>query len=1070
METFVKGKGIAAAMLAICAVLLCAAAPGARAQGSRKDDVVFNAQGRPLAGATVRICQADATGEPCSPLASIYSDEALTKPLANPLSTDGMGNYTFYAVPGRYMIEISGPGITTKQIPDVILPSDPSAPTFTSLTTTSGISAFSLSLSGNLTVNGSAAVVGSLTVGGAPVPSTNQDNRWTAEQRFRGPIPYADATAFMPPGGCSLNISNVSDIVNGVSASIAAGSTAVTLTGSYTFPFVTGCGVMIDGAGPASTLTAPASPAVIAHNQSGSTTFHYCMVAVDNNEGYSACSATATITTSDTWANLTDHHYNFVSASSVTGAVMYCVYGDEGLGGSLLFMGCEPQIPYFKDKGWVRNKPTFLPATAPASAGAEALFTTIASGGGTSSLTLANTASTTVSGVTILPDISSFIASAALERYNSDQSGHSVPVLVPAGKYIVARWPVAALDGINPKIIQIGDLYAANLPWDITYSDWDGSWTSYNNGGFETQHMALDVAGPYDPAMFVLGSGSLRNVSVGSLSDIGIFIKHGSAFEINHVNVSENATAFGCPLEGDADTVVDWISNSNFTAGASSTDPRVCGSQEWWPMGGANASELTFDNDYLLEKGIWLDNPRNISFAIFSGVTFRNTNTENNLDNGILDIDTGSPSQYAYAGGLAFFGGTQDNTRNTSTNFDAVWCDNSFSPALNCGSPVIYNASGYPAVRTAANSIGATMAEFDIGQATINDADDKTKVGLGLDNSAIHARGTLRLTVRTSDLQNNPPVPALATVLPPPTYWQVTGTGASGGLADDTYCAALEGKGFNTDTGGGAMWTQPTQTVCTAISGAGGAGSINYSWSFGGAGSALTGAYAGLRFFFCVTTGSSCTPNQYLDLSSSVLTTFTFATTSGTTVGTLSTGNQAYMSWLDWDRGTPSCLFCASAYSDSWPLGIGVLPTPGNGVKLDVAGGTIRGQGGLQAGTDAAFNASPRGAYSAFLPNLTASAGTFQRMTLDKGVTVTRVQLVLGTAGAGCSTQGTVSLTDGTNSVTLTTSNGTAIYDSGPVSQNFAAGANLDIRIATPAAGCSTAPQDANVAVQYRMQ
>src|ERR1700683_3163332 len=103
----------------------------ARAQGSRKDDIVFNAQGRPMAGATVRVCTSSATGQPCSPLALIYSDPGLTMALANPLSADGLGNYTFYAVPGRYEIEIDGPGITTKQMPNVILPSDPSAPTFT---------------------------------------------------------------------------------------------------------------------------------------------------------------------------------------------------------------------------------------------------------------------------------------------------------------------------------------------------------------------------------------------------------------------------------------------------------------------------------------------------------------------------------------------------------------------------------------------------------------------------------------------------------------------------------------------------------------------------------------------------------------------------------------------------------------------------------------------------------------------------------------------------------------------------------------------------------------------------
>jgi hypothetical protein len=118
----------------ILALFSMGATPSAHAQGSRKDDMVFNAQGRPMAGATVRVCTSGATGQPCAPLAAVYSDAALTQALANPLSTDGMGNYSFYAAPGRYLIEIGGPGITTKQIPNVILPSDPNSPTFTSVT------------------------------------------------------------------------------------------------------------------------------------------------------------------------------------------------------------------------------------------------------------------------------------------------------------------------------------------------------------------------------------------------------------------------------------------------------------------------------------------------------------------------------------------------------------------------------------------------------------------------------------------------------------------------------------------------------------------------------------------------------------------------------------------------------------------------------------------------------------------------------------------------------------------------------------------------------------------------
>jgi hypothetical protein len=185
-----------ARVAAMLGLVLAAAGPWAaasRAQGSRKDDIVFNTRGQPLAGAQVRVCTSSATTtSPCTPLANIYSDLALSQALANPTATDGLGNYNFYAAAGRYVIEVSGPGITTQQIRDVILPSDPSQPAdFTG----DAISALSLTLSGNLTVSGSTAVTGTLSVGGAPVPSTAAANTWTAAQT------YSAAVTLNNPGG-----------------------------------------------------------------------------------------------------------------------------------------------------------------------------------------------------------------------------------------------------------------------------------------------------------------------------------------------------------------------------------------------------------------------------------------------------------------------------------------------------------------------------------------------------------------------------------------------------------------------------------------------------------------------------------------------------------------------------------------------------------------------------------------------------------------------------------------------------------------------------------------------------
>jgi hypothetical protein len=122
---------------------------------------------------------------------------------------------------------------------------------------------------------------------------------------------------------------------------------------------------------------------------------------------------------------------------------------------------------------------------------------------------------------------------------------------------------------------------------------------------------------------------------------------------------------------------------------------------------------------------------------------------------------------------------------------------------------------------------------------------------------------------------------------------------------------------------------------------------------------------------------------------------------------------------------------------------------------------------GVAFGTET-FTASPRGVQSAFLPSALTSTWTGSTWTLDKAVTVTRVQVQAKTAPSGCTTNAIVRLTDGTSPVNVTIS--AAANDSGPLTQNYGAAASLTISVQTAAAGCTTSPADANVVVQYRMQ
>lgn len=125
-----------------------------RAQGVRYDNIVLGPRGGPVAGATIAVCSAGAstTSTPCSPLATIYSDEGLTQPLANPFPADSLGNYGFWAAPGHYIVQIYGPGLTTRTM-NVFLPCDPTNCSMSNVTFSS-ISAGTLNLTGGLTVKG----------------------------------------------------------------------------------------------------------------------------------------------------------------------------------------------------------------------------------------------------------------------------------------------------------------------------------------------------------------------------------------------------------------------------------------------------------------------------------------------------------------------------------------------------------------------------------------------------------------------------------------------------------------------------------------------------------------------------------------------------------------------------------------------------------------------------------------------------------------------------------------------------------------------------------------------------
>ncbi len=87
----------------------------AAAQGVSYNDVARTADNTPLSNGMVAVCSfailtnPGNVGEPCAPLATIYTNATLTTPAQNPITADIHGNFSFWAAPGTYFIEFYSP-------------------------------------------------------------------------------------------------------------------------------------------------------------------------------------------------------------------------------------------------------------------------------------------------------------------------------------------------------------------------------------------------------------------------------------------------------------------------------------------------------------------------------------------------------------------------------------------------------------------------------------------------------------------------------------------------------------------------------------------------------------------------------------------------------------------------------------------------------------------------------------------------------------------------------------------------------------------------------------------------
>ena len=1145
--------GILWAILALALHVLPRVVGTAQGQGSRKDDIVFNTRGVPLAGATVRVCAMPATGQPCTPLALIYSDPLLTQALANPTTTDGMGNYSFYAAPGKYEIEISGPGITTKQLPNVILPSDPSSPTFSSLSSTGAINAFTLSLTGNLTVNGSTTVAGNMASGtlslanqstppGTPAAGsvnlytktadkrlyykdetgtevgpiasgtgaqTNTPNTFTAQQSFNadtqfgGPNPYYDLRKF----GWYTSPTYYR---NGTTGTMSASSSTLTLANAL--DFVNGQGLVVLGAGPTPTISTPTGVTAAAVGATGSTTYYYCVVDEDYQNGRTACSSAGSV--ANAVATLGIQTYTITAGARASGVVTITA-ANSIISGSQI----EVQNGTTGDHSF------------------EGAFTTTSASG--AAITFNQY------GVT---DTSGTVTSGNLRVVGMVAVKWQAPTTYTVLKHLIYRCTGGSCalpaNAANYNLVGVAtgqDSYFLDRGYTVNTANIDN--------GDAPQTAPTATSNEWLPTYITAGGGtaSLTLAASSSNAVAVVAVKHDNAAVIKNACAAIPANT-GAPI---------LFAPATPSAGAYNYAPFssfFTFNGTVFPAGVAAACPGGTEVDF--QSALWLNAP----IQLGHNVTMRGgAGGQTSGPSGYFEAPTTVLSGYAYP--MVYING-EASTNDFMAQFK-VTCNQPYQTCLyedeasNGDGPTDFRYDDVYLVNTNGNS-NAYVAKSGFGrfwtrgiwQTSANDFSSPTAA---------------LFTMNCGTGQSGPIWPSIG---------YTNYTSIYGGLLIDGCGVASNGFGHWSFT---ELLTEsgyiPAIRVNNPNYGAGfSASSFSYADVLGGystpaidltnaSGSAITitnpacatgfqplfevgtsGYYPGLQVvgepcaYFGANNGTvSYINGVYANLSDQlgwntrlqntahvayqmVLPAApTAALTSGTSALTI--GAHTYqLTAVDADgnetlagpsvsvtatSGNQNAIITAPATFPAGAVGVNVyrdsgminpggascsmpqITTPGGAITdnyfyrcssntpyLNQAGSSLFSSSGLSTyklhlGSEA-LTASPRGEQNIFLPGALTSTWTGSTWTPDKAVTVTRVQVQAKTAPAGCSTNAVVRLTDGASPINVTIS--APANDSGVISQNYAAAASLTLSVQTAAAGCTTSPADANVTVQYRMQ
>lgn len=988
--------------------------PVAKGQGTHKDDIVFNSRGVRLAGSTMRVCAMPASGQPCAPLALIYSDPGLMQALASPTTTDGPGTQTnvtnTFTASQNFDADVHSKGPNPHY--DIMRYGGYAAPLPAPNTTgsiTSGGTTLTLAAAQDF-ANGQGVVVykagaaptiptppapSSITPTGLTGGSTTYSYQWVAEDYFGGLTP-AGPTASTTAGQSSLGVKTIAltsiSRVGGLDTYTCASNCNLTAT------------AQLQVSGFAGGTNSTTNGTVVVNTTPTSTTFNVFA------NGYPDYSESNSATASVLACNIVIPGGSLAQEAKI---LRYWVYRNGTLAGVV-----AGQDPFYIDCGQgVSNQPGYVPTSAPGSAQAGYLATTIVSGGGSASLKLANAARTTATSQTVLHDNSSALIAAWTAAYASHGGVIVMPVIQGGG---FRSFPFEATTDLtqisNPTAsgvkLQIATM-TLNQPLVLpAYSSFEGipqvSGTSFD-------YVVPGAIGGTATPLLLANANSHGAVRLSSLK-----LFTGSNGQVSFL--ADETLGAG----GEVGFVFDDVGFSGTNASAAIIKG---GFDFWFTRGVCNIGGT--------EGGLWYQHPclnftNNSAYinARASQMPGRIYIDRMNFTGGVaIQIDnlptTGLGGSFSSGGGNLFINGVLHES-NAGPTLRLLFLNGAFGYGLTVNDMVMADAT---------NGSHQPLLEMT-GTTNYSIATIKDSKGF-LGNAVALGGGS---TLQAICINN---------------IFVSVGCGNSPSVTFHGPVTRYDGGILTALNGGRITYSMATPSAPGIAVSAGGnvpVGKIPYG---------VTAVDA--------------------DGKETVLSTMVVAaTSSGKQTVTITPPTLPFgaVGWFPYRSGVkvavngggsncPIALKPGVPYVDTLSFTC-VSPPPSS----TAAGSSYMSSSGI--GTqqiklnNEPISASPRSEQNVFLPGSLTSTWTGATWTLDKALTVTRVQVQAKTAPSGCATNAVVRLTDGTTPVNVTVS--AAANDSGAIAQNYAAGASITLGVQTAAAGCTTSPGDANVVVQYKMQ